>query len=157
MTIYHLTPGYDFLLDKRKNMTENIKEKTIKWNGLELTPEAYEQVKDTFYFDEPSHWELRCSNLQINAINRAIGLLNGRLGEDTPFIPTASTKELTGLTLDFFSLPHVQAYFDQDQVEIEANKEILLGVQDEVVCYDLATIIIACIRVLSDIESQKWH
>jgi len=138
-------------------MTDKEKQKTIKWNGWDLTPEVYEQVKDTFYDDSPTQWELRCSNLQINAISRAIALLNARLGDNTPFLPTSSSKELTELTYDFFALPHVQAYFDQDQVEIESNKEVLLGIEDEATCYDLATIIIACMRVLSDIERQKWH
>jgi hypothetical protein len=126
------------------------------WNGFWLSEEVYEQVKDTYFVPGPTHYELTIQNSQFNIINNCITLLNSKLSHES-FIPEMSSIELCEMVNYFYGLDIVKKFYDEDEVEIESNKEVLKGLKRKDVQTEVFDILFVTIKLLSEQEKLKWH
>lgn len=126
------------------------------WNGFWLTEETYEQVKDTHYLEGPTQYELEIENAQFNIINNCVTLVNSKIAHES-FIPEMSAIELCEVIDFFFRLEVVKKFYDDDEVEIESNKEVLKGLKRKHVQSEVFDILYVTIKLLQEQERLKWH
>lgn len=128
----------------------------IKWNGLLLTPEQYEEVKDTIYISEPTNWEIQCTNDAINCVVAYCNLL-ATFKLDDYYSPEASSDLLKDITDDLFKEAIVQKAFDYDEVEIAQSIELLCGISNAYIEQKTIGLLSNLIKDLNDIMFKMFH
>lgn len=128
----------------------------IKWHGILLTPEEYEQVKDCIYIDQPTDWELQCYDEATKTVIAYVDAIN-TLNIDQYYSPECGSDAMKELIIRLFQEDIVLKAFAYDEVEIAQAVEILCGIRERRVEKTVQKLLEEMIEQINVILSKTWH
>ena len=131
-------------------------DKKIEWNGLMLTPEVYEQVKDTFYVEGPTHWELQCFDEAVRTVLAYVDGIN-TIGIDQYYGPEMGSDAMKELVIRLFQEDIVLKAFAYDEVEIAQAVELLSGIREPKVERIVQKLLEEMIEEINQILQKTLH